>query len=113
MPPMSLIHQADPACSARQVGAWRRRLAGVGALAVVSVAAFAAQGLLSGHPFCTLTYGVKFPMFEKSHVVGTDASGLYKGLAAAAGEAPKWNFHKYLVGRDGRLVGRHGSQTRP
>ena len=63
--------------------------------------------------FCTLTYGVKFPMFEKSHVVGPDASGLYKGLAAAAGEAPKWNFHKYLVGRDGRLVASYGSKTVP
>ena len=63
--------------------------------------------------FCTLTYGVKFPMFEKSHVIGPDASGLYKGLAAAAGEAPKWNFHKYLVGRDGRLVASYGSKTVP
>ena len=48
---MSPIHQADPASSARQTGVWRRRLAGFGALAVVSVAAFAAQGLLSGHAF--------------------------------------------------------------
>ena len=63
--------------------------------------------------FCTLTYGVKFPMFEKSHVVGPDASGLYKGLATAAGEAPKWNFHKYLVGRDGRLMASYGSKTVP
>ena len=63
--------------------------------------------------FCTLTYGVKFPMFEKSHVVGADASGLYRGLARAAGEAPKWNFHKYLVGRDGRLIASYGSKTVP
>lgn len=63
--------------------------------------------------FCTLTYGVKFPMFEKVHVVGPQAIGLYKGLAAAAGEAPKWNFHKYLVGRDGRLAGSWGSKVKP
>lgn len=63
--------------------------------------------------FCTLTYGVKFPMFEKVHVVGPQAIPLYKGLAAAAGEAPKWNFHKYLLGRDGRLVGSWGSKVKP
>ncbi|MFP7721633.1 glutathione peroxidase [Lysobacter sp. A3-1-A15] len=63
--------------------------------------------------FCTLTYGVKFPMFEKSHVIGPRASGLYAGLARAAGESPKWNFHKYLVGRDGRLVASYGSRTVP
>jgi glutathione peroxidase len=63
--------------------------------------------------FCTLTYGVKFPMFEKVHVVGEAATPLYRQLAAAAGEAPAWNFHKYLVGRDGRLVASWGSKTVP
>ena len=63
--------------------------------------------------FCTLTYGVKFPMFEKVHVVGKQATPLYRGLAAASGEAPKWNFHKYLIGRDGRLVASFGSKTAP
>ena len=63
--------------------------------------------------FCTLTYGVKFPMFEKVHVVGDDATPLYRELAAAAGEAPKWNFHKYLIGRDGRLLASFGSRTEP
>ena len=63
--------------------------------------------------FCTLTYGVKFPMFEKVHVVGPDATPLYKDLAAASGEAPKWNFHKYLIGRDGRLLASWGSKTTP
>ena len=147
---MSPIHKAHPACSSRPAGAWRCRLAGLGALLLVSAAAFAAQGLLSGHSFrplagktpvnlqaeyggdvvlvvntaskcgftpqfeglealhatykdrgfavlgfpsgdfkeqefddedeirefCTLTYGVKFPMFDKTHVVGPDASCL-------------------------------------
>ena len=61
--------------------------------------------------FCTLTYGVKFPMFEKVHVVGADATPLYKDLAAVSGDAPKWNFHKYLLGRDGRLIASWGSKT--
>ncbi|MDI9239699.1 glutathione peroxidase [Lysobacter sp. LF1] len=63
--------------------------------------------------FCTLTYGVKFPMFEKVHVVGADATPLYRDLAKAAGEAPKWNFHKYLLGRDGRLIASYGSKVAP
>jgi glutathione peroxidase len=63
--------------------------------------------------FCTLTYGVKFPMFEKVHVVGAQATPLYQDLAAATGQAPKWNFHKYLVGRDGRVLADFGSKTTP
>ncbi|MCF7220250.1 glutathione peroxidase [Marilutibacter chinensis] len=63
--------------------------------------------------FCTLTYGVRFPMFQKVHVVGDQATPLYRELATAAGEAPKWNFHKYLVGRDGRLIASYGSRTTP
>lgn len=63
--------------------------------------------------FCTLTYGVKFPMFEKVHVVGDDATPLYRDLAKATGEAPKWNFHKYLVGRDGTVLANYGSRTKP
>jgi glutathione peroxidase len=63
--------------------------------------------------FCTLTYGVKFPMFEKVHVVGNDATPLYKDLAQASGQAPRWNFHKYLLGRDGRLIASWGSKTTP
>ncbi len=63
--------------------------------------------------FCTLTYGVKFPMFEKVHVVGENATPLYRELAAASGQAPKWNFHKYLIGRDGRLIADFGSKTAP
>jgi glutathione peroxidase len=63
--------------------------------------------------FCTLTYGVKFPMFEKVHVKGRDATPLYLRLREATGESPGWNFHKYLVGRDGRAVASFGSRTRP
>jgi glutathione peroxidase len=63
--------------------------------------------------FCTLTYGVKFPMFEKVHVRGRDATPLYRQLAAETGSAPAWNFHKYLVDRNGRVVASFGSRTRP
>jgi len=63
--------------------------------------------------FCRLTYGVQFPMFEKVHVVGADATGLYQDLLAATQEAPKWNFHKYLIGRDGQVLGHWPSRTAP
>lgn len=52
-------------------------------------------------------------MFEKVHVVGEQATPFYKALAATSGEAPKWNFHKYLIGRDGRLIASWGSRTKP
>ena len=51
--------------------------------------------------FCTLTYGVKFPMFEKSMARLTRR----RCIAGAAAAAPSWNFYKYLVGRDGKIVG--------
>lgn len=63
--------------------------------------------------FCRLTYGVKFPMFQKVHVVGDDAVPFYKALAAATGKPPKWNFHKYLIGRDGKVAAVFGSRTAP
>ncbi|HWT15607.1 MAG TPA: glutathione peroxidase [Patescibacteria group bacterium] len=63
--------------------------------------------------FCTLTYGVKFPMFEKTTVKGDDASVLYKRLKEATGDAPGWNFHKYLVDRNGKVVKSFGSRTKP
>ena len=63
--------------------------------------------------FCENTFGVKFPMFAKSSVTGVQASPLYRQLAQLAGGAPRWNFHKYLLGRDGRLVGSYSSRTAP
>ncbi len=65
------------------------------------------------HEFCRLTYGVKFPMFEKVQVKGSEATRLYKHLAAATGEAPGWNFHKYLIDREGKVVASYGSRTAP
>lgn len=63
--------------------------------------------------FCQNTFGVKFPMFARSAVRGDDANPLYRELARQAGRAPLWNFHKYLVGRDGRVVANYSSLTRP
>lgn len=63
--------------------------------------------------FCTLTYGVKFPMFEKVSVKGRQATPFYRQLAKQGGGAPGWNFHKYLIGRDGRLIAAFGSRTAP
>ena len=63
--------------------------------------------------FCTLTYGVKFPMFEKVHVKGDEATPLYKQLAAATGTEPGWNFHKYLIDREGKAVASFATRTAP
>lgn len=63
--------------------------------------------------FCTLTYGVKFPMFEKVHVKGDEATPLYRELAKATGVSPSWNFHKYLIARDGTVVANFPSKVKP
>ncbi len=63
--------------------------------------------------FCFNTYGVKFPMFAKSHVKGAEANPLYQALQRAGGSAPAWNFHKYLIGRDGRLLANWPSKVKP
>ncbi len=63
--------------------------------------------------FCENTYGVKFPMFSKSNVRGSQANALYRQLAQATGRQPMWNFHKYLIGRDGKVVASYTSMTKP
>jgi glutathione peroxidase len=63
--------------------------------------------------FCTNTYGVKFPMFEKSVVTGSGANPLYRELAQATGKTPRWNFHKYLIGRDGKALASYSSMVTP
>jgi glutathione peroxidase len=63
--------------------------------------------------FCENTFGVKFPMFVKTVVSGQDASPLWKQLAAKTGTAPRWNFYKYVIARDGVSVLSLASTTSP
>ena len=63
--------------------------------------------------FCANTYGVKFPMFEKSVVSGSGANQLYRELGQATGKTPQWNFHKYLIGRDGKVIASYSSNVTP
>jgi glutathione peroxidase len=53
--------------------------------------------------FCSSIFKVSFPLFSKVHVRGDEQSPVYRFLTADYGE-PKWNFHKYLVGRDGKVI---------
>lgn len=63
--------------------------------------------------FCRLTYKVKFPMFEKVTVKEGKAHPFFEKLAAAAGTYPTWNFHKFLIGRDGELISQFSPRTQP
>lgn len=65
--------------------------------------------------FCETRFQVDFPMTAKEHVIGAEAHPLYKWVAGELGEAatPKWNFHKYLFGRNGAIAGTFGSRTTP
>ena len=66
--------------------------------------------------FCENTFGVKFPMFAKSRVAasaGTAANPLFAELARRTGQWPRWNFHKYLVARDGTTVSSFASDIDP
>ena len=63
--------------------------------------------------FCFNTYGVKFPMFAKSAVTGPEANPLHASLTKATGQAPKWNFTKYLIGRDGKVIQHFPSKVTP
>jgi glutathione peroxidase len=63
--------------------------------------------------FCRLTYGVQFPMFEKTSVASLKTNPLYAELAARTGETPKWNFHKYLIDRNGNPAATFASKVEP
>lgn len=63
--------------------------------------------------FCRLTYGVQFPMFEKTNVSGASAEPLYRYLSAVTADAPKWNFHKYLIDRYGKVIASFPSHVEP
>ena len=63
--------------------------------------------------FCESTFGVKFPMFTKTQVTGDGAAPLFKQLTAQTGQKPRWNFHKYLIGRDGQVIDQYNSMIGP
>jgi glutathione peroxidase len=63
--------------------------------------------------FCRLTYGVEFPMFEKTTVKKDNAHPFFVALADSSGSFPSWNFHKYLIGRDGKQVEQFSPRMQP
>ena len=66
--------------------------------------------------FCSMNYGVTFPLLEKQDVNGSERSSLYSWLVASeAGQSKdvRWNFEKFLVGRDGQVIERFGSSVAP
>lgn len=74
---------------------------------------FASNKEISG--FCQTKFGIKFPMSQKEHVVGPQAIPIYRWAAARLGadKTPRWNFHKYLIGRDGQLITAFGTKIDP
>lgn len=63
--------------------------------------------------FCRTTYGVKFPLFQKDAGGSLTVNPFYVELARATGQAPKWNFYKYVVDRDGKAVASFKSDVTP
>lgn len=63
--------------------------------------------------FCRLTYSVEFPMFEKSSVTGGQRNPLFAELDRRTGQQPRWNFHKYLIDRNGKQVMSFESSVQP
>jgi glutathione peroxidase len=63
--------------------------------------------------FCFNTYGVKFPMFAKSSVKGAAANPLHANLIKLTGKEPKWNFTKYLIDRNGKVIEYFPSKVEP
>lgn len=68
--------------------------------------------------FCQKNYGVSFPVFEKSNVRGKEANEIYQFLSdksanGKVGSSPKWNFFKYLVDKEGKVIDSYGSITKP
>jgi glutathione peroxidase len=63
--------------------------------------------------FCKANFGVSFPMYAKASVKGPTAIPLFQVLAQKTGKAPSWNFNKYLLGRDGRVLRHFDSNITP
>jgi glutathione peroxidase len=63
--------------------------------------------------FCESRFGITFPMAEQADVKGDKAIPLFRWASAATGSEPRWNFHKYLIGRDGKAIAAYGSRVAP
>jgi glutathione peroxidase len=63
--------------------------------------------------FCRVNYGITFPVFAKTSVIGAKANPLFRDLAAKTGKPPRWNFHKYLLDRTGQPVASFESAVEP
>ena len=63
--------------------------------------------------FCNLTYDVQFPMFTKTTVRGKNAHPFFKLLTKETNSSPKWNFHKIIIGRNGKVSDTFASITNP
>ncbi|MNQ58997.1 Hydroperoxy fatty acid reductase gpx2 [compost metagenome] len=62
---------------------------------------------------CFVNYGVTFAMTQPQHVTGDQATPLYRELIAQSGQAPRWNFYKYVVDRQGKVIAQFSSRTKP
>jgi glutathione peroxidase len=65
--------------------------------------------------FCKQNFGITFPLAAKSHVIGPDAHPFFRTVMRDYGEmaTPRWNFHKYLIGKDGELIAAWPSPVQP
>jgi glutathione peroxidase len=87
----------------------------------VTVLGFPANNFLWQEPgtnaeigeFCQKNYGVDFQMFEKISVKGSDKHPLYKWLEAKSGKSPSWNFCKYIINREGEVIGFYPATVKP
>lgn len=87
----------------------------------VAVLGFPANNFLWQEPgsnediaaFCQKNYGVSFQMFEKVSVKGKDQHALYQWLKAKSGKEPSWNFCKYLIDKEGNVIGFYPSKVNP
>ncbi|EQM65941.1 MULTISPECIES: glutathione peroxidase [Pseudomonas] len=62
---------------------------------------------------CYVNYGVTFAMTQPQHVTGDEATPLYRDLIAQSGQSPRWNFYKYVVDRQGKVIAHFSSLTKP
>lgn len=62
---------------------------------------------------CFRNFGVSFPMMATTSVRGDDANSVFAALHAATGQAPRWNFHKYVISADGQTISSFGSRVNP